>query len=258
PAALLADTQTAGRGRVSIVGAGPGAADLLTLRALQALQRADVIVHDRLVSAAVLDLARRDARRIDVGKARGHPRRSQAETNALLAHLALQGQHVVRLKGGDPFVFGRGGEELLYLRERGIPVEVVPGITAATGCAAAAGVPLTHRGAAQGITLVTGHGAEGDPDLDWAGLAQLRTTLVVYMGASNAGRVAARLIAHGAPGATPAAVIEHGTLPTQRVLTTTLAGLGETATGVASPALIVIGEVAALGRAPAAALAAVG
>jgi uroporphyrin-III C-methyltransferase/precorrin-2 dehydrogenase/sirohydrochlorin ferrochelatase len=236
------------RGGVAIVGAGPGDPDLLTLRALRLLQRADVVVHDKLVGPGVLDLVRRDAERIYVGKSKGDHSKSQDEINALLAEQASAGRRVVRLKGGDPFIFGRGGEEVEYLRQRGIAVELVPGITAALGCAAAVGIPLTHRDHAQAVTLATGQGKDGEPELDWATLAQLNQTLVIYMGVGAAGRIAARLIEHGLEPATPVAVIENGTLPNQKAVYGRLSGLGWLVrqSGIASPALIVIGRVAAL------------
>ncbi len=235
-------------GSVAIVGAGPGDPDLLTLRALRLLQDADVIVHDRLVGEGVLELARRDAERVFVGKARGHHSMSQDAINALLAARARAGQRVVRLKGGDPFIFGRGGEEVEHLRARGIAVEVVPGITAATGCAAVAGLPLTHRDVAQSVTFVTAHARDGEPQLDWRALATPRQTLVVYMGVAVADRLAARLIEHGLSADTPVAVIENGTLPTQRVVTGLLRDLGSLIAerGIAGPAALVIGEVARL------------
>jgi uroporphyrin-III C-methyltransferase/precorrin-2 dehydrogenase/sirohydrochlorin ferrochelatase len=236
------------RGGVAIVGAGPGDPDLLTLRALRLIQRADVVVHDKLVGPGVLDLVRRDAARIDVGKRAGNHSRSQDEINAVLAGQALAGRRVVRLKGGDPFIFGRGGEEVDYLRQRGISVELVPGITAALGCAAAVGIPLTHRDHAQAVTLATGQGKDGDPELDWATLARLDQTLAIYMGVGTAGRIASRLIGHGLDPATPVAVIENGTLPNQRAVYGRLSGLGWLVrqSGIAGPALIVIGRVAAL------------
>jgi len=236
------------RGGVAIVGAGPGDPDLLTLRGLRLIQRADVVVYDKLVGPGVLDLVRRDAERIYVGKGKGDHSKSQDEINALLAELALAGRRVVRLKGGDPFIFGRGGEEVAYLRQRGVPVELVPGITAALGCAAAVGIPLTHRDHAQAVTLATGQGKDGEPELDWATLARLDQTLAIYMGVGTAGRIAARLIAHGLDPATPVAVIENGTLPNQKAVYGRLSGLGWLVrqSGIAGPALIVIGRVAAL------------
>lgn len=235
-------------GSVAIVGAGPGDPDLLTLRALRLLQDADVIVHDRLVGPGVLELARRDAERIFVGKAPGNHSLNQDGINALIAARARAGQRVVRLKGGDPFIFGRGGEEVEYLRDRGIAVEVVPGITAALGCAAAAGLPLTHRDLAQSVTFVTAHARDGEPQLDWRALATPHHTIVVYMGVATADRLAARLLAQGLAGTTPVAIVENGTLPAQRVVTGTLDGLGRLAAerGVEAPATLVIGEVVRL------------
>ncbi len=235
-------------GTVYLVGAGPGDPDLLTLRALRALQRADVVVHDRLVGAGVLEMARRDAERIFVGKEKSGHTMAQTDINALLAARAEAGETVVRLKGGDPFVFGRGGEELDYLRQRGISVKVVPGISAAAGCAAAARIPLTHRDLASSVTFVSGHAKDGMPRLDWPVLAQGRQTIVVYMGVTTAPIIARQLIAHGLAPGTPVAVVENGTLPDQRVLTGTLGGLGALigANGVNAPALIIIGEVVTL------------
>jgi uroporphyrin-III C-methyltransferase/precorrin-2 dehydrogenase/sirohydrochlorin ferrochelatase len=231
-------------GLVQIVGAGPGDPDLLTLKALQALQEADVVVHDRLVTADILDYARRDARRIDVGKTRGHHTTSQGAINEILIAEARQGHRVVRLKGGDPFVFGRGGEELDALTRAGVRVEVVPGITAALGCAAALGLPLTHRDHAQAITVVTGEGRRGDPELDWTALARSNQTLVVYMGGESAERIAAKLIAAGMHASTPAAAIARGTRPDQRVAMGALADLKTLVAGVgATPVLLVIGDV---------------
>jgi len=235
-------------GRVAIVGAGPGDPDLLTLRALRLIQRADVVIHDKLVGPGVLDLVRRDALRIYVGKSKGDHSKTQDEINEIIAEQARAGRRVVRLKGGDPFIFGRGGEELDYLRARGIAVELVPGITAALGCAAVAGIPLTHRDHAQAVTLATGQGKDGEPELDWATLARLKQTLVIYMGVGTAGRISQRLIQHGLDPATPVAVIENGTLPDQKAVYGRLSGLGWLVrhSGIAGPALIVIGRVAAL------------
>ena len=238
-------------GTVYLVGAGPGDPDLLTLGAVRALQRADVVVHDRLVGADVLDMARRDAERIYVGKKKYGHTMAQTDINALLAARAEAGETVVRLKGGDPFVFGRGGEELEYLRQRGISVQVVPGISAAAGCAARAGIPLTHRDLAASVTFVSGHAKDGVPRLDWPVLAQSGQTIVVYMGVTTAPLIARQLIAHGLAPGTPVAVVENGTLPDQRVLTGTLGGLGALigANRVNAPALIIIGEVVTLSNA---------
>lgn len=233
-------------GTVFIVGAGPGDPDLLTLRALRVLRDADVVIHDRLIGPGILDFAKPDAEVLYVGKAKANHSVPQDEINALMARRALAGKRVIRLKGGDPFVFGRGGEEVDYLMGRGVPVEIVPGITAATGCAAYAGIPLTHRDHATAVTFISGHAKDGDPDLDWDGLARGRQTIVVYMGISTSGRVAARLIEHGLSPTTPIAVVENGTLATQKVATGTVAGLEDVIkhNNIIGPALIVIGEVA--------------
>lgn len=246
-AALASDAGTL-PGSVVLVGAGPGDPGLLTLRALRELNEADVIVHDQLVGAEVLALARRDARRIDVGKHAGKHATTQEQINALLIELAQQGERVVRLKGGDPFVFGRGGEELQALRGAGIAFEVVPGITAALACAAYAGIPLTHRAHAQSLRLVTAHCERSADRLDWAGLAQERQTLAFYMGVAGLERIRERLLAHGRDGITPFALIENGSRPNQRVLLGTLDQLPAIARRqqVQSPSLLIVGEVAAL------------
>ena len=243
--------QKPAHGYVAIVGAGPGDPDLLTVKALRALQDADVVVHDRLVGDGVLDLIRRDAARIYVGKQKSNHSVPQAGINELLVSLARQGKRVVRLKGGDPFVFGRGGEEIDALRAAGIEVSVVPGITAATGCAASLGMPLTHRDCASAVTFVTGHGVGGDPDIDWSALAAPRHTLVVYMGLSRAGALSESLIGAGRAPGTPVAIVENGTRVDERVVTGTLSSLPSlvTAARVGAPALIVVGEVAALAEA---------
>jgi len=236
------------RGSVVLVGAGPGDAGLLTLNALRALQEADVILHDRLVTDEVLNLARRDSDRICVGKmARGHSV-SQGRIHELLLEQVRLGRRVVRLKGGDPFIFGRGGEELEFLRAHGIPFEVVPGITAAAACGAYAGIPLTHREHAQSVRFVTAHCGESIDTLDWAALAQERHTVALYMGVAGLDRIAERLIAHGRAAATPVAIVENGSRPGQRVILATLAELGEAGreSAVVSPALVIVGEVAAL------------
>ncbi|MEP7186606.1 MAG: siroheme synthase CysG [Rhodanobacter sp.] len=244
----LAGASTSVAGSVVLVGAGPGDPGLLTLRALRALNEADVILHDRLVGEGVLDLARRDADRIEVGKQAGNHHTTQEGIHALLLEHARAGKRVVRLKGGDPFVFGRGGEELEFLREHDIPYEVVPGITAAVACAAYAGVPLTHRDHAQSVRFVTAHCQSSRDTLDWAALAQERQTLAVYMGVAELGTLQARLIEHGRAPSTPFALIENGSRPEQRVVTGTLGNLYERATAhaVRSPALLVLGEVASL------------
>jgi uroporphyrin-III C-methyltransferase/precorrin-2 dehydrogenase/sirohydrochlorin ferrochelatase len=241
------------QGAVTMVGAGPGDPDLLTLRALSALQAADAVVYDRLVGPEIVDRARRDAERIYVGKAKGDHSADQDEINARLLSLARAGKRVVRLKGGDPFIFGRGGEEAEFLRRHGVEVDFVPGITAATGCAAAAGIPLTHRGMAQAVTFVTGHGADGEPDFDWAALAQAGHTLAIYMGLSTAGRLAQQLIDRGRAASTPVAVVSRGTLPDQRIEIGTLGTLEAMirTREIEGPALILIGEVVSLATAAA-------
>jgi uroporphyrin-III C-methyltransferase / precorrin-2 dehydrogenase / sirohydrochlorin ferrochelatase len=244
----LAAAPAPSTGSVVLVGAGPGDPGLLTLRALRALNEADVILHDRLVSAGVLDLARRDAERIEVGKQAGRHHTTQDGIHALLLQHARAGRRVVRLKGGDPFVFGRGGEELEFLRDHGIPYEVVPGITAAVACAAYAGVPLTHRDHAQSVRFVTAHCQSSRDTLDWAALAQERQTLAVYMGVAELAGLQARLAEYGRAPSTPFALIENGSRPDQRVISGTLANLAERAAfhAVRSPALLILGEVAAL------------
>jgi len=244
----LSTTATRQTGSVVLVGAGPGDPGLLTLRALRALNEADVILHDHLVSAEILDLARRDALRIEVGKQAGHHHVTQREINALLLEHARAGRRVVRLKGGDPFVFGRGGEELQFLRAHGVPYEVVPGITAAIACAAYAGVPLTHRDHAQSVRFVTAHCKESLDTLDWRALAAERQTLAIYMGVAQLPKLRDQLIAHGRTATTPFALIENGTRAEQRVITGTLSELPELQRqhAVQSPALLIVGEVAAL------------
>jgi uroporphyrin-III C-methyltransferase/precorrin-2 dehydrogenase/sirohydrochlorin ferrochelatase len=236
------------RGRVSLVGGGPGDPGLLTLAALRALGEADVILHDSLVSSGVLDLARRDALRIDVGKRAGGACTAQDDIHALLIAHARDGARVVRLKGGDPFIFGRGGEELEVLRAHDIDYEVIPGITAAQACAAYAGIPLTHRAHAQSLRFVTAHGRDGLDALDWRALAAGSETLAFYMGVARLDRVRSQLIAHGRAADTPFALIENGSLATQRVISGTLDALPELATrhGVQAPALLIVGDVAAL------------
>ncbi len=247
--AELASRRASSAGRVALVGAGPGDPGLLTLRALRLLNEADVILHDRLVSDDVLALARRDATRIDVGKRVGGDHdATQQHIHALLVAHARAGRRVVRLKGGDPFVFGRGGEELEALREAGIDFEVVPGITAATACAAYAGIPLTHRTHAQSLHLLTAQARDGDADHDWRALAKPHQTLVFYMGVQGLARLRDNLITHGRAASTPVALVENGSRPQQRVVAGTLAQLPELAAAhaVRAPALLVVGEVAAL------------
>jgi len=239
--------QRAHAGVVWLVGAGPGDPELLTVKALRLLRAADVVVHDRLTPKPILDLAGANARLIDVGKRKSHHTLPQEDINQLLIALAREGLTVVRLKGGDPFLFGRGGEELAELRAAGVEAHVVPGVTAALAAAADAGAALTHRGLAQAVTFVTGHAAKGaEPDLDWASLARPNQTVVVYMGVSTAATIAGRLIGAGRAGSTPAMVVENASLPDERRVVTTLGGLGVAAEGVAGPALLIIGEVVAL------------
>jgi uroporphyrin-III C-methyltransferase/precorrin-2 dehydrogenase/sirohydrochlorin ferrochelatase len=243
-AAELDRAEQAPAGMVHLVGAGPGAADLLTLRAQRLLGEADVVVHDRLVSAEVLDCARRDAEFIFVGKARANHCVPQEEINSLLVRLARQGKRVVRLKGGDPFVFGRGGEETDALSEAGIAHEVVPGITAALACAAQAGIPLTHRDCARSVTFVTGHTREGQLDLDFATLARPRQTLAVYMGATTLPQLFAGMREAGFDLSTPAAFIERGGTPAQRTLRGSFAEVVAQAPAWLGngPALLLLGE----------------
>ncbi len=247
---LLTEAPTETAGEVVLVGAGPGDPGLLTIHALRALQQADVILHDRLVSAEVLQRARRDAELIAVGKVPGSRHHSQEWINALLVSQARKGRRVVRLKGGDPFIFGRGGEELEALRAAGIRYRVVPGITAAAACAAYAGIPLTHRDHAQSVRFVTAHCRQSVDTLDWQALAADRQTLAVYMGVGQLGRIRDRLLAAGRAASTPFALIEKGSTPEQRVVAGTLGELPEVAArhGIAAPALLILGEVAALGR----------
>ncbi|HET7527642.1 MAG TPA: uroporphyrinogen-III C-methyltransferase, partial [Burkholderiaceae bacterium] len=236
------------RGKVFLVGAGPGDPDLLTLRAARLLAQADVVVYDHLVGDGVLDLIAPSAERIYVGKRSGHHALSQPEINALLVHLAHQGREVIRLKGGDPFVFGRGGEELQALAGQHIAFEVVPGITAACGVASYAGIPLTHRDHAQTCLFVTGHLKDGSCNLDWPALARPRQTVVIYMGLAALDEICTQLIAHGLPRHTPAAVVQQGTMLDQQVVSAALADLDRCVAdaGLRSPCLIIVGEVVRL------------
>ncbi|MGO9900931.1 MAG: uroporphyrinogen-III C-methyltransferase [Solirubrobacteraceae bacterium] len=233
---------------VYLVGAGPGDPGLMTARALALIAAADVIVYDRLIPESALDGARADAKLLYVGKEGGAASTSQADIDRLLCEHGALGFEVVRLKGGDPFVFGRGGEELEALALAGIAYSVIPGITAASACAAYAGIPLTHRDHAQSVCLVTGHAGEDGREPDWRALAADRTTVVFYMGLTRLERIVARLTEHGAPPERPAALIAQGTLPDQRVVLGTLASIVASARsqGIESPALLVVGEVAAL------------
>jgi uroporphyrin-III C-methyltransferase/precorrin-2 dehydrogenase/sirohydrochlorin ferrochelatase len=233
-------------GTVFLVGAGPGDPDLLTLRALHALQDADVVFYDELVTPAILDRARRDAERVFVGKRRGQPGIGQDEINRRLVAAARGGKHVVRLKSGDPFVFGRGGEELEYLRDADVPAIVVPGITAALGCAAELGLPLTFRNEATRLSFVTAHRADEAAAIDWSGLADAQTTVVVYMGLASAAAVRDGLVAAGRDPATPAAVLARGTRPDAQAAVGRLDALSALAAAAGEgPALLVIGEVVA-------------
>ncbi|MDO9336543.1 MAG: uroporphyrinogen-III C-methyltransferase [Caulobacter sp.] len=233
-------------GMVWLVGAGPGDPDLLTLKAARVIGQAQVIVHDGLVSAEILDLAPAGARLIDVAKRKSRHTLPQDDINQLLVALAQQGLTVVRLKGGDPFVFGRGGEELAACRAAGLEVQVVPGVTAALAASASAGAPLTHRGAAQSVTFVTGHAAHGEPDLDWTALARPNQTVVIYMGLSTAGLIADRLIAAGRGPGTPALIVVGASRADEQRLPTTLGKLAETAAGLSGPALLMVGEAMSL------------
>jgi uroporphyrin-III C-methyltransferase len=235
------------RGQVWLVGAGPGDPDLLTIKALRLLQAADVVVHDRLTPPAVLALAGPQARLIDVGKRKSRHTLPQDDINALLVALGLEGLKVVRLKGGDPFVFGRGGEEMLACRAAGLEVEVVPGVSAALAASARAGAPLTHRGLAQSVTFVTGHAAKDQaPDLDWTALATANHTVVVYMGLSTAPLIAARLMQAGRDAATPVLVVENASLAHEARVLTRLGDLATAVSALDGPAILIIGEVAAL------------
>ncbi len=234
------------QGDVTLVGAGPGDPGLLTLNALQAIQQADIVFHDALISDEIMALIRRDAERVPVGKRGGHHSVPQDQINALLISHARKGLRVVRLKGGDPFIFGRGGEEMQAVTAQGIACRVVPGITAALGASAYAGIPLTHRDHSQSVLFVTGHTCRNDNAIDWDTLARPRQTIVVYMGTVNAARITHELTQRGRPADTPVAVVSHATRPSQKVYSGTLADLNDLASQAAAPALFIIGEVAAV------------
>jgi uroporphyrin-III C-methyltransferase/precorrin-2 dehydrogenase/sirohydrochlorin ferrochelatase len=236
---------TTNKGEVFLVGGGPGDPDLLTFRALRLMQQCDVCVYDKLVSPEVMELVRRDAELIYVGKSRDQHTLPQEEINALLAKLALQGKRVLRLKGGDPFIFGRGGEEIETLMEHGVPFQVVPGITAANGVSSYAGIPLTHRDYAQACLFITGHLKDGSLDLDWQAMARPRQTVVIYMGLVGLAQICEQLIKHGVSPDMPVAVVQQGTTQRQKVVTATLADLSEKVTeaGLKPPCLTIIGEV---------------
>jgi uroporphyrin-III C-methyltransferase / precorrin-2 dehydrogenase / sirohydrochlorin ferrochelatase len=246
---ILNDADTAAsKGEVYLVGGGPGDPDLLTFRALRLMQQCDVCVYDKLVSPEVMELVRRDAELIYVGKERDQHTMPQEEINELLARLALEGKRVLRLKGGDPFIFGRGGEEIETLMQRGVPFQVVPGITAANGVSSYAGIPLTHRDYAQACLFITGHHKDGSIDMDWIAMSRPNQTVVIYMGLVGLKQICEKLIAHGVSAGMPAAVVQQGTTQKQKVVAATLADLAEKveAAQMKPPCLTIIGEVVKL------------
>lgn len=242
----LKEAPTLPAGEAWLIGAGPGDPGLLTRRAQHLLQRADTVLYDRLVNPEILDFARRDATLISVGKQGGGPSTDQADINRELIRRVRRGERVCRLKGGDPLIFGRGGEELQALAKAGLSFQAVPGVTAASGCAAYAGIPLTHRGLAEGVSFVTGHRAPGTPATDWAPLVKSGHTLVIYMGGRRVGSLCEDLRTHGKPATTPAVLIEQGTTREQRVTGGTLASLPGRLAAIHTPALLIVGDVAAL------------
>lgn len=244
----MQSANTLEKGKVWLVGAGPGDPELLTVKAARLIGAADALVYDHLVGDGIIDLARPDARRIYAGKEASKHTLPQDAINNLLVELARQGLSVVRLKGGDPFIFGRGGEELETLAATGIPFEVVPGVTAAAGCGAYSGFPLTHREHAQAVTFVTGHLKDGTVNLDWPALARPKHTVVFYMGIGAAGEICRQMINHGLPSLTPAAVVRNGTQSDQRTVLATLGTLPQriAESGIKPPALIVVGSVVGL------------
>jgi len=235
-------------GEVYLVGAGPGDPDLVTFRAFRLMQKADVVLYDRLTDERIMNLVRREAERIYVGKKPDHHELPQEEISALLVRLAREGKRVLRLKGGDPFMFGRGGEEIETLAEHGIPFQVCPGVTAAIGASSYAGIPLTHRDHAQACVFVTGHGKDGRIDMDWAALLQPRQTVAVYMGLHNLEPLTREFVAHGGSADLPAAIIDNATRPNQRVVVSTLGALAAdaAAAGLRGPSIVILGTVVTL------------